>query len=192
MMSAADLAHPKTGLLSDAVISPCGQYRYWLHRAWNFGVGWTVFIMLNPSKADASINDPSIRRCIDFAKRFGSRGLIVVNLFAARATNPEALGRFNDPEGPENHAYVLKACEFAAEPAPDFETDEIIQPGKLVCAWGAHWMREGQDQTVMGWIEASGAEPLCLGVTKSGAPKHPLYLPRSTPLQPFQLRRQAA
>ena len=189
-MSASDLALVRFHQDRGAVISACERYRYWLHRRWVVGQGWTVFIMLNPSTADAEVDDPTIRRCISFAKRWGSQGLIVVNLFAARATDPRKLITFGDPEGPQNHAYVLKACELAAEHEPDYVNGgKPIRHGKLVCAWGAHDtdITQAQVRQVAGWIDASCAMPLCLGKTKSGAPRHPLYVPKAAPLETFAL-----
>lgn len=133
--------------------------------------------MLNPSTADATQDDPTIRRCISFAKSFGTEGLIVVNLFAARATLPGTLLEMDDPEGPENHAYVTLACELAA-----------AEKGKIVCAWGAHHIAQQMRGTVLGWIDLVSLEPVCLGYTKSGAPRHPLYVPANTKLQPFRSR----
>lgn len=137
--------------------------------------------MLNPSKADATVDDPTIRRCIHFAKRRGSEGLIVVNLFAARSTDPDALWKMDDPEGPENHAYVAHACELAAQHEPtDESSGRMYVPGIVVCAWGTHPVAENQRSTVMGWVDASGTEAYCLGLTKMGHPKHPLYIKGDT------------
>lgn len=182
-MSCADLTKP--GILwepSSAVISPCERYRYWLHRRWLGGEGWTVFVMLNPSTADASLDDPTIRRCIRFAKDFGSRGVIVVNLFAWRATDPRNLpANLIEAEGPENHAYITQACELAGQ----YEPPDMRRPGKVICAWGANEVAREQVPTVMGWIESAFGEPLCLGKTKDGSPRHPLYVPAATKPQPF-------
>jgi hypothetical protein len=177
MMSCSDLTKP--GLLwepSGAVISPCEKYRYWLHRSWLGGEGWTVFVMLNPSTADASQDDPTIRRCIRFAKDFGSHGVIVVNLFAWRAIDPRNLpSNLIEAEGPENHAYVVKACELAGQ----YEPPDMRRPGKVICAWGANEAAKEQAPKVLGWIEAAYGTPRCLGTTKRGFPRHPLYVPAS-------------
>lgn len=179
-MSCSDLTKP--GLLhqpAGAVISSCERYRYWLHRSWLGGEGWTVFVMLNPSTADATEDDPTIRRCIRFAKDWGTHGLIVVNLFAWRATDPKNLptNRY-EAEGPENHAYITQACELAGQYFYD-EHGKQRRPGKVVCGWGAHKMANQQVPTVMSWIEAAYGTPRCLGNTKTGAPRHPLYVPAS-------------
>ena len=85
---------------SDALISPCGQYRYWLMRSWDKYSPRLPIIMLNPSTADASTNDPTIRRCIAFAVREGFGSIVVTNLFAFRATSPDAMKAAVDPVGP--------------------------------------------------------------------------------------------
>ncbi len=181
-LTRAALLHNDAG----AVISECGRYRYWLHRRWMFGQGWTVFIILNPSTADAVFDDPTIRRCINFAKDFGSMGLIVVNLFAWRATDPrELLNDKIDATGPENHAYVVRACELAARHEDDGMGGMHI-PGKVICAWGAHpTATPQQTKELMGWIDAAHGQAFCLGLTKSGLPRHPLYVAARTEIVPY-------
>lgn len=160
-----------------AVMSDCGKYRYELRRQLSdLDSSVCVFIMLNPSTADAELDDPTIRRCKGFASRLGCGELIVVNLFALRSTNPRELYAAGDPVGELNHEYVVKAL------------DEVLSYGGFViCAWGTHGKLMEQDETVLGWIEGesvSGREinPYCFGVTKSGFPKHPLYLPNNSEL----------
>lgn len=160
-----------TGLLpnehteNSAVISACGRYRYSLIRRVNVHRHtWCVFVMLNPSTADANTNDPTIRACMEFARRWECGWLQVVNLFAWRATDPRELGKAVDPIGPLNPRHLDEAARNA----------DI-----LVCAWGADggangihtgsWMREG-------------FTPWHLGLNKDGSPRHPLYIKRSTPL----------
>jgi len=153
-------------LQSSAVISDCGQYRYQLGRRWGDGPS-CVFIMLNPSTADAEKDDPTIRRCIGFAKREGCGGLIVVNLFAFRATQPEVLLSAADPIGPENDAYIADALSK--------------ESGPIIAAWGA-WGDGRRGRIVAarfpGRLQA-------LGATKDGRPRHPLYVRGDAPLRPF-------
>lgn len=179
-------------IASGAVISACGNYRYRLWREWRLGNStqwdmWTeddgspaldgagqqlgeprscVFVMLNPSTADADQDDRTIRRCVTFAKAWGYDRLEVVNLFAWRSTDPAVVlamtGGKADPVGPENHAHVHRAIERA---------------GIIVCAWGAYGGHIGQDETMLGWIEEHAGKPHALRVTKGGFPAHPLYLP---------------
>lgn len=153
---------------SSAVLSKCGLYRYRLDRRW--GDGPTCgFIMLNPSTADAELDDPTIRRCIGFAKREGCGGLMVANLFAFRATNPEDMADAEDPDGPENQHFLLNMAERV--------------DGPLIAAWGAHWMA---DDLPARWVrQAFGGRLVCLGKTKGGAPRHPLYVKGDAPLVPF-------
>ena len=159
----------------NAVISACGRYRYLLTRQVGPGSRTATFIMLNPSTADASINDATIRRCIGFARRWGCGRLAVLNLFAFRATDPADMKRAEDPVGPENRAWFDRTLSDAGE-------------GPVVCGWGVHGEHAGQDQTVLGWLAEIGVRSLALGLTKEGHPKHPLYLPKAAELAPFKGR----
>lgn len=152
---------------TSAVISDCGLYRYRLDRGW--GDGPTMgFVMLNPSTADAEADDPTIRRCIGFAKREGCGGLIVVNLFPLRATKPADLWA-TDP-----------LTRMGGQPA-ELEFHRAVKDADiLVAAWGADTRRAEH------WIvERFGARMVCLGKTKSGAPRHPLYVRKDAPLVPL-------
>ena len=148
---------------SSADISPCGLYRYTLRRTWASGPE-CAFIMLNPSTADADNDDPTIRRCISFAKREGCGALLVVNLFAFRATDPAEMARAADPVGPDN----------------DRVLDEALKTDFAIAAWGAHPMAQKK-----GKLLAAQYYLDCLGKTKSGAPRHPLYVKGDAPMIPF-------
>jgi hypothetical protein len=164
----------------DAVISQCGTYRYLLRREWGLGPIAT-FIMLNPSTADAETEDPTIRRCIGFAKAWGCRGLQVVNLFAKRATSPKKMMLADDPVGPKNKGFFESAYENARR-------DD--DPGPLICAWGTHGGFMEQDLEVMGWLDGFPAwKPQCLGLTKKMYPKHPLYVPQNAVRVRYHRRR---
>jgi hypothetical protein len=160
-----------------ADISADGRYRYRLMRRW--GAGKTMlFVMLNPSTADATEDDPTIRRCLGFARREGCEALEVVNLFAYRATDPKDLTRCSDhPIGPANDSAIVSAA-FAAQ--------------VLVVAWGG-WIPKAWDvrpYTVVHMLERErpGLACLCLGpTTATGQPRHPLYAPSRTPLVPYAL-----
>ena len=149
-------------MISWAHISKCGNYRYELTRRWDDDLPMLGWIMLNPSTADASIDDPTIRRCIGFAKSWGFGSIMVTNLFALRATNPRELLSHPDPVGPENDNWLE------------------LQPQVTVAAWGAHKMAIERVDSVR------HLNLMCLGTTKSGAPKHPLYVPSSTTLEPWK------
>jgi len=119
--------------------------------------------MLNPSTADAEINDPTIRRCLDFAQTWGYGSLEVVNLFGLRATQPQRLRDAADPVGSDCDRYI----QTAVEPAD-----------RVIVAWGNWGSWQGRDQIVLSWIDPSRC--YCLGVNQSGQPSHPLYLKRSS------------
>ena len=143
-----------------AIFSPCQRYRYRLSRRWSEDPCVT-FVMLNPSTADAVQDDPTIRRCIGFAQREGFGGLDVVNLFAGRATRPEDLFAMNDPAGPENTRFLIKQFRSRAP---------------VIAAWGAH----PKAQQAFSELRQNIRLPkmMCLGMSKAGSPRHPLYLPK--------------
>lgn len=157
------------GPASSAVLSYCGRYRYQLGRTWDVTAPADVWIMLNPSTADASQDDPTIRRCIGFSKRGGAGGLTVVNLFAYRATDPAELLQVLDPVGPENDDHLQRVFDAAA-----------VAGGRIIGAWGAHKLAGPRAREMArlfgddGWV-ARGL--MTLGLTKHGAPRHPLYVP---------------
>ncbi len=146
-------------MIRTATISECSRYRYNLRRAWQDGNRFVCFIMLNPSTADAEIDDPTIRRCIGFGKSWGFDALEVVNLFGWRETEPKFLITPSDPIGPENDAAIIEASNRS----------ELV-----VCAWGSHALALWRSSHIS---EILKARPLhCLGTTKNGSPKHPLYI----------------
>jgi hypothetical protein len=160
---------------SGAEISDCGHYRYRLWRRWD-ARGAVAFLMLNPSTADASTDDPTIRRCMRFARSWGYGSLEVVNLFAWRCSSRVVLLTVPDPIGPLNDA-AIPGVVGAAD--------------GVVCAWGA-W-GQGVDgiartraRVVMELLRGcvSASRIWCLGTTASGHPRHPLYVPAKTALQP--------
>lgn len=149
-----------------AVLSPCGRYRYRLQRTGLCpGSDRVLFVMLNPSKADGRVDDPTIRRCMGFARGLGCAELEVVNLFAWRATKPAELHGLPDPVGSDNDWHIA---------------DAAARVGPVVCAWGASRM---VDRRRLHRVLELLPRPLhCLAVTKAGAPKHPLYVPAAAPL----------
>lgn len=130
--------------------------------------GDVVFIMLNPSTATAAEDDPTIRRCIGFARKFGGRRLVVVNLFGLRATDPRKLQSCPDPVGPNNIDFLRVHAKASL----------------VIAAWGAN-------ASARGWqfffrMNGIGTEDLqCLGKNDDGSPRHPLYLPAETGYGPF-------
>lgn len=152
-------------MLREAAISPCGQYRYTLGRAWDRSLYRVTYIMLNPSTADANVDDATIRSCCRLAKDWGYGGIWVVNLFAWRATDPRELADADDPIGPDNNNAIERAVIFS-----DF----------TICAWGAHKMAGARAKEVLSIIQQRKQHAHCLGKTKAGAPKHPLYIKTGT------------
>lgn len=154
-----------------AIISECGQYRYQLTRPPEGHPDKTtaLFVMLNPSTADASLDDPTIRRCRGFAKLWGCAGVTVANLYALRSTDPKALWGHDDPVGPHNDVYLsMLAREYK----------------DVICAWGAN-ARADRVEAAVRIFSNVGARLFCFGQTRSGAPKHPLYIAANQPLLPW-------
>ncbi len=141
-----------------------GNYRYLLRRKWDENAAQITFVMLNPSTADANQDDPTLRKCIHFAKSFSCGSLEVVNLFAYRATNPHELKKVADPVGSRNNCYIELA---------------IRRADLIIVAWGTKGIFQKRNQEVLNLI--SNKKSLhCLGLTKDGHPRHPLYLKKST------------
>lgn len=151
----------KTARLSD-----CRTYRYELWRTWDESKPYAMFIGLNPSTADETEDDPTIRRCINFAKSWGYGGLCMANLFAYRATQPEDMKKASDPIGDKNDETLILLAENA---------------GVIVGAWGNDGVFLNRSEDVRALIP----EINVLKVNKSGEPAHPLYL-KST-LTPIKL-----
>ncbi|KAF3884083.1 DUF1643 domain-containing protein [Tolypothrix bouteillei VB521301_2] len=146
-----------------------GNYRYLLRREWDDNAGQTTFVMLNPSTADASQDDRTLCRCIHFARFWGYGSVEVVNLFAYRATKPRDLFQVTDPVGSKNNSYLQAATERAA---------------LVIVAWGIHGSFLNRDRVVLSLISACQSL-YCLGQTKAGHPRHPLYIKNS--VYPMQL-----
>lgn len=157
---------------SYATISADGLYRYTLGRRWAQRPP-AVFVMLNPSTADAETDDPTIRRCIGFAKSWGCGGIHVVNLYAYRATRPKHLWEAEDPIGPDNDDVLRMAFHDASD------TNRPV-----VAAWGAHGPLD-RAQFVHTLAHARGVTMQAFALTKNGSPKHPLYLSAESQLRPY-------
>ena len=148
--------------VGNATFSPCGAYRYSLTRGWDSGKPAVNFLMLNPSTADAEQDDPTVRRCLGFAKAWGFGVLYVTNLFALRATDPRALYKHPDPVGPDNDRCILKAAAGSK---------------LVVAAWGVHGDHRQRAADVLRLLMEPGIAVHALKLTKAGSPCHPLYLP---------------
>jgi hypothetical protein len=169
---------------SGAIFSPDRVYRYSLGRRWGEADRFVLWVMLNPSTADAQQNDPTIRRCIALSAATvavpgtveGYAALAVVNLFALRSPDPTRLVDHHDPVGPRNDE-VIAAFGAAAD--------------AVIVAWGAMAFARERARAVISILRDSvrSTVPIaCYGITRSGAPRHPLYIPGGTAPVPFRLR----
>lgn len=168
----ADLFAPETH--KDASISACGRHRLWLTRTWEPSNAKTmVMVGLNPSKADAKIDDPTIRRDIGFAKREDCGGLVKINLYTFRATDPEELFAldFLDMNHRDYRQVWKEQCGV----------DQRI----VVACWGADERARGLAREFKIFAREAGHDLWCLGLSKNGSPRHPLYLRSDAPLERY-------
>jgi hypothetical protein len=149
--------------ISDARFSPCRTWRYTLTR--QFGPGPTcMFCCLNPSTADEVKNDPTVRRCIGYARKWGFGSYVMTNIFGYRSTDPKGLLAVDDPVGPDNDVAIRRVAGWSS---------------LVVAAWGVHGALNGRGEQVMKMLHEIGVAVFCLGTTKAGHPRHPLYLPKN-------------
>lgn len=159
--------------MAGAIVSRCQRYRYSLWRIWDRAqlAGLVNFILLNPSTADAVRSDPTLVRCFRRARSMGYGGLVITNLYALRSSDPRALtARDVEPVGPDNDTHLLDGARVSS---------------LIVCGWGAHAEdgRRGRDQEVLRLLASLDKRAHVLGLTGSGHPRHPLYVPyRAQPL----------
>ena len=154
----------------DAVISDCGRYRYLLRRTWDHTKPRALVIMLNPSTADAKVDDATIRSLTRLLRGHGYGSFEVVNVYALRATEPVELAKADDPVGPRNLAIVEAAigrCDVA------------------ICAWGSYPPARDASIDIRNAIHSRRPAVYCFGRTKDGSPKHPLYLKSGTALEAY-------
>jgi hypothetical protein len=166
------------GEAGPALLSPCRTYRYTLDRVWDDSRPRCAFIGLNPSTADESKLDPTLRRCVRFADGWGYGSFRMLNLFALRSVKPEALLFVRDPVGPDNDKWILRTCR------------EIHDGGGIViCCWGANVRRPAlasRPSAVLNIIRSTKARPYLIDKTGDGIPKHPLYLSSDLEPEPYQ------
>jgi hypothetical protein len=151
----------------DAVISECGQYRYLLRRTWDHDKPRALFVMLNPSTADADIDDPTIRSCIRLCKSLDYGSFEVVNLFAWRATDPKELSFVSEPIG-EKTDPIMEAA--------------VNRCDMIICGWGKNEFAKERARMVATSLRSFRPALFCFGKNKDGSPKHPLYIKSGTPL----------
>lgn len=154
----ADLLAMLQVVFSSATFSPCRKYRYELWRRWDKSGTVCAFIGLNPSTADETKDDPTVRRCIRYAKRWGHGSLVMLNIFAWRDTDPAGMMAAEDPVGPGNDEALIRCAKMAAV---------------VVAAWGNHGAHRNRAADVIRMIPYLS----CLGRNKNGSPVHPLYQP---------------
>lgn len=152
----------------ETIFSPDRVYRYTLWREWDelLNQSYCMFIGLNPSTADEVNDDPTIRRCIQFAKDWGYGAMCMTNAFAFRETNPKLMMKHPAPVGPDNDLWLSKIAQDA---------------GVVVAAWGCDGAHKERDKQVRALIP----QLKCLKTTKGGHPNHPLYLPKNLTPIPF-------
>jgi hypothetical protein len=167
----------KEEMARSATLSECERYRYRLYRSWDDGP-FIAWLMFNPSTADSDVDDHTIRKCVGFARKWGYGGIVVVNLFAFRSTDPRAVASmpFDEAVGPNADQHILTSLATA---------------GELICAWGcgAH-MRNRTDRPKKLLRSIRRTYPSlpisCLGLAKDGHPRHPLTLPYETLKVPME------
>lgn len=143
-----------------ATWSRCRRYRYALTRWWDDGP-WIGWIMLNPSTADDRKDDPTVRRCMSFSRRWGYGGCHIRNLFAFRSTSPTKLLEHPEPIGARNDRSILELVDRCSV---------------IVAAWGVHGAFRDRGREVARRLAKRGVQLYCLGQTRLGLPRHPLYL----------------
>ena len=165
----------RPGYTRDAELSDDGRYRWSLQRGWPHPDGsldWFTVVGLNPSTADARQDDPTIRRCVDFADICGFGALGMLSAYAYRATDPAEMFRAVDPVGPGTDERLLRWLSTVPW---------------AVCAWGGD-LPVAREQEVLDIFRQARCEPRVFGLTKTGAPRHPLYQPRSARPVPWDVR----
>lgn len=165
--------HQKGDAASVAVYSDCERYRYALTRVWDEAGPRVLFIMLNPSKATEVQNDPTVERCERRARVLGFGGFRVMNIFAWRETDPRLLRAAPEPVGAENDALLLDGLGWA---------DTII------AGWGVHGEHLNRGPEVEALLRGAGVDLHCLGLSKAGHPRHPLYIAYATEPQVWPAR----
>lgn len=158
------------GTASEAIYSPCESYRYALSRAWDSRLPRWLFVGCNPSTATELENDPTIERMQRRARDAGAGALAVVNCYAWRSTDPDALLTADDPCGPRNDEVIA---------------ENAIRSSVIVCGWGNHRAIRARGAAVLNMLLDLRLMPMALRLNKDGSPAHPLYLPYSA--QPFPM-----
>ena len=149
-----------------AILSEDRKYRYILQRTWDASKPAVMFIGLNPSTADETEDDPTIRRCVNFSKNWGYGTMYMVNLFAFRSTKPQKLYNVADPIGKANDSYIE-------------EYSKKVE--KIIACWGSHGSYMNRSKVIRELIPSLE----CFKINKNGEPRHPLYLSRNQKTKPY-------
>jgi hypothetical protein len=167
------------GVESEAQFSPCGLYRYWLYRGWDKSKPQAIVVMMNPSMADARVDDPSVAKVQRMARRWGMGAVMIGNVFAYRSTDQAGLGEVSDPVGADNDRKLMAAAELVKMGLAD----------RIVFAYGRPKLRVLQDRgphVARMIADLIAPKPVyALRVGKGGHPWHPLYLPDATVPEPW-------
>lgn len=158
--------------IMNAGFSDDRKYRYILTRDWSRGKTPKSinFVMTNPSVADETNDDPTIRRCLGFADSWGYNVIVVTNLFAWRNIHPSWLRMVSEPVGPRNNSYLLTCAKLS---------------DLVICAWGNYGGYRDRDQEVIRFFQDNKLTLYCLGLTNSGRPRYPLRLKKNLTPQPW-------
>jgi hypothetical protein len=159
------------------------RYRWWLSREWDEGGTWCAFIGLNPSTADENADDPTIRRCINFARSWGHNGLLMLNLYAYRATDPREMW------DAQNKGISISGVQNYFSDLILRPTTQFPQVSRLIAAWGTGGGERGKEFGIA--ARMVGVKLDCLMKTKHGHPQHPLYLPSGLLPEPWNYRSEA-
>lgn len=160
-------------MIKTAEISRCERHRFKLGRVWDTNLPVLLWVMLNPSTADASIDDPTIRRCINYAKDWDFGGIEVVNLFSLRTPSPKVLIKTSVNE--RNHSSYNDILEKV-----------FLKHDAAICGWGTNGTLDNRNKKILDMMNENGCIPFCIDKTSLGEPKHPLYLKKD--LLPKELR----
>jgi hypothetical protein len=162
------------GEAGPAVLSPDRRYRYTLERIWEADRPRCAFIGLNPSTADETRLDNTLRRCVRFADAWGFGSFVMLNVFALRSTDWRALAKAEDPVGPANWMWLGSV------------TREVVDNGGIaVCCWGTHVKDVHGGRTLARAIRELLDKPYVIRLTRSKFPEHPLYLPSALEPEPW-------
>ena len=162
--------HEADGVTSSAIYSECERYRYALTREWDAAAPRLLYVMLNPSKATEAQNDPTIERCERRARALGFGSFRATNLFAWRETDPARLRKTSEPVGPANDRIILASLDDWLRDRSDI----------ALCSWGVHGTLYNRARDVAQLMIGTGRPLSCLGTTKDGHPRHPLYVAYAT------------